>query len=232
MREIVGQVMCSCQSDFTVHDMKALEDYNDKFIWQVAPTHTYLHFVGKDELQRLVSSENGLYNFLQRNTGPDACLKSVGKDERVFLFDGIKMFEMSVDAVSAYWESLREWTLFQWQAYHGMQKLPNDFCIQIDFSDEDCEKYFNEQLEYAKQHNDESLENILRRFKHRVKQSSDHKIVINKDGYAERSFVFREIYGGECHLFGGIIFHGYPEEGYIHNGSTQLVPSFGWQTHT
>lgn len=37
---------------------------------------------------------------------------------------------------------------------------------------------------------------------------------------------------GSRKMNGGIIFHGFPSEGYKQNGSYQISPSYGWSIHT
>lgn len=49
----------------------------------------------------------------------------------------------------------------------------------------------------------------------------------------EHSFYFevcRE--DGRVSINGGMIFHGFPDEGYRQNGSVQLSRSYGWSIHT
>lgn len=57
------------------------------------------------------------------------------------------------------------------------------------------------------------------------------EVVIGMD-YDDKCFSFAELDElGNCHLNGGIIFHGVPGQ-YLENGSCQLSPSYGWQIHT
>ena len=229
MSNFVDGIMRQNQTDFTKYDMELLADYNGEFIWLVAPTHTHLHKISAESLKQMVATEGDLYNLLQGNSWVDAYLNQKNEDERIFIFDGRKLLRYIRDDAKRYWRSLKKWALFQWQVEHGMEPLPSDFTIPVEFIE--CEDYFNEQLEYAKAHNDTSLQDCIDRFNRRIKQGGDHKIVIFRD-YTERSFLFREMYGGKSHLCGGIIFHGYPDEGYRVNDSIQLSPSYGWSTHT
>lgn len=229
MSDLVDRIMVANQTDFTKYDVEALDGYDGRFFWFVAPYHTRLCKVSHQELSRMVESEIGLYLFIQHSTSMDSCLDCHTADEQVFMYDGAGLTQWGNESVRVYWESLRDWTLLQWQAYHGMEPLPSDFTIPIEFNG--CEDYYKEQLEYASQHNDTSLKDIMDSFGRFLKKGSDHKIVISRD-FTDRSFTFAEYYGGRFHLCGGIIFHGYPDEGYMENCSVQLTPSYGWSRHT
>ena len=51
--------------------------------------------------------------------------------------------------------------------------------------------------------------------------------------FGDRNFFFSEIMeDGSCGICGGIIFHGFPNEGFQQNGSVMVVPSYGWHIHT
>ena len=49
----------------------------------------------------------------------------------------------------------------------------------------------------------------------------------------EHCFYFEAIReDGSLSMNGGVIFHGFPEEGYMQNNSVQLTPTYGWSIHT
>lgn len=58
---------------------------------------------------------------------------------------------------------------------------------------------------YAESLKDDSLKNILDRFKNYIRMSIDHKIFLLKDG--EHDFYFEKRVNGKTRLNGGIIFH-------------------------
>jgi hypothetical protein len=93
-----------------------------------------------------------------------------------------------------------------------------------------------EQLEFAKTINDESLQHCLDNLK-QVEENMQERIPgleteIYPD-WAKRSFAFcRKSPKGEFCGNGGIIYHGSPNEGYQEGGSVQIQPSYGWQIHT
>lgn len=62
--------------------------------------------------------------------------------------------------------------------------------------------------------------------------NSDNEYIIGSD-WDKYCLGFHENrVDGLCGLAGGIIFHGFPESGYRENGSVQIEPAYGWQTHT
>lgn len=58
---------------------------------------------------------------------------------------------------------------------------------------------------YAESLKDDSLKNILDRFKNYIRMAIDHKIFLLKNG--EHDFYFEERVNGKMRLNGGIIFH-------------------------
>ena len=232
MQQIVDETMKAFLCDFE-QDLKDLNGYNGKFIWQVADTHTHLHLCDKEYLDKVLENEATLYAYCQGSTWPDACLDCVWAGETIYSYDDDKdvFCEISREEAKRRWKISKESALARWQLYH-MEGLPTDFKIHIEFMCPDTRKYFIEQVRYAAQHNDNSLLDCLRRFRSYMKRGAAHKIMIGRD-FTDRSFVFHEDYGnGRYGLNGGIIFHGYPDEGYKENCSVQLNPSFGWSIHT
>lgn len=148
MSEIVRDIMRSNQTDFTEYDLKSLADYDGVFLWLVHPYHTHLLLLDHKNLAKMVESEAGLYMFCQRNTWEDACLNEMncGKETRLFLYDGgNELAPVSLYFAKGYWEGLRDWTLFQWQAYHGIEPIPTDFNIPIVFASEETEAEYEKQ---------------------------------------------------------------------------------------
>lgn len=232
MQKIVDETMTSFQSDFE-KDLQQLMGYNGKFIWQVAPSHTHLHLCSKQYLDELLEHEPTLYAYCQNSTWAGACLANKWTGEKIYSYDDSKdvFSEISREEAIRRWNICKNAALNRWQIYH-METLPTDFKVRIEFRFPEVKQYFMEQVRYASQHNDTSLLDCLRRFRHYMKRGAAHKIVISRD-FTDRSFQFLEDYGnGKYGLNGGIIFHGYPEEGYKENCSVQLTPSYGWQIHT
>ena len=210
-----------------------LDGYDDKFIWQIAPTHTHLHLCGKEYLDKALENEATLYAFCQNSTWAAACIEGSMRDDKFYCYnnDTGVFEECTQDDARIKWDISKTAALNRWQLYN-MEVLPTDFKVRIEFMSSETRKYFIEQARYAAKHNDSSLIDCLKRFRSYMKRGKSHKIVIGRD-FTDRSFVFHEDYGnGRYGLNGGIIFHGYPEEGYKENCSVQLNPSYGWSIHT
>lgn len=231
MTEIVEKMMTTFKSDFYEHDLKELADYEGEFIWQVHASHTYLHRISEDYLDSLLDNEPVLYAYCQGCTWVEACLDSNWKDEVVYHYDGERLMPMPREMAKSLWGAVKEQALKRYIERTG-NELPTDFKVRIEFRTPDTRKYFIEQVNYATQHNDNSLMDCLKRFRNYMKKTKGHKIVICRD-FSDRSFTFYEDFGNDHYgMNGGIIFHGYPEEGYKENCSVQLTPSYGWSIHT
>lgn len=210
MAEVVRDTMTSFQTDFTKYDMEAMENYDDRFLWFVAPAHTHLAKIGEQYLGDIIGSEEGLYAVLQRNTTPDALLGVDNNEELVFYYDGDKLEKITRSEARHLWGAIRGWMLHSWQVQNKMSALPSDFTIPVKFK---CGySYIKEQLNYAKEIGDDTLKAIFERFKHYSKVNSSHRCEIYRD-FAAHSFTFAFLYNnsktGEevCSLNGGIIYY-------------------------
>ncbi len=232
MAQIVKDTMTMFQSDFE-QDKERLAGYDGKFIWQIAPTHTHLHLCDNGYLDGLLENEATLYRFCQNSTWETACIEGSMRDDTFYKYDDdTGLFEQCTqnDAKIA-WDISKTSALNRWRL-RNQKELPTNFKVRIEFASKETRQYFIEQLKFAWQHNDNSLIDCLHRFRNYRKVGQNHKVVIGRD-FSERSFVFHEDYGnGRYGLNGGIIFHGYPDEGYRENSSVQLTPSYGWSIHT
>lgn len=232
MAKIVQKTMTMFQSDFE-RDLEMLNGYDGKFIWQIAPTHTHLHLCSKDYLDKILESESNLYYYCQGQTWAGACIEGATADDTFYSYDDESGVFETCSKIEARvkWDISKTAALNRWKLYNEAE-LPTDFKVRIKFGSDEIRQYFIEQLRYAHQHNDISLLNCVKRFRNYTKRCAGHKIVIGRD-FSDRSFLFHEDYGnGHYGLNGGIIFHGYPEEGYKVNDSVQLTPTYGWSIHT
>lgn len=210
MNQVVADVMTSFQSDFHKYDMELLENYDERFLWFVAPSHTHLARIGENHLNEIVSTEEGLYAVVKRNVTADVCLAVDNSEELVFYYDGDKLEKVTRVEAKRLWEAVRSWSLYSWQLQNGMCALPNDFTIPLELS---CSfAYLKDQLKYAREIGTTTLVDTLKRFKHYQKINSTHKCVIGKD-FSQHSFTFAFIYtdsrtGEEkCSLNGGLLYY-------------------------
>lgn len=94
-----------------------------------------------------------------------------------------------------------------------------------------CEEKWQKAVEAASEHDDKTLDNCIVRLLHWL-HGRAKKITISRD-YGEHCFFFSEIYeDGSVGICGGIVFHGFKENGYQENGSVMAEPTCGWQIHT
>jgi len=210
MTQVVADVMTSFQSDFHKYDLELLENYDERFLWFVAPSHTHLARIGENHLNEIVSTEEGLYAVVKRNVTADVCLAVDNSEELVFYYDGDKLEKVTRVEAKRLWEAVRSWSLYSWQLQNGMCALPNDFTIPLELS---CSfAYLKDQLKYAREIGTTTLVDTLKRFKHYQKINSTHKCVIGKD-FSQHSFTFAFIYtdsrtGEEkCSLNGGLLYY-------------------------
>ena len=210
MTEVVRDVMTNFQSDFYKYDMEMLENYDERFLWFVAPTHTHLARIGENHLAQFANGDEFVYAVLQHNTTADACLCIHDEQELVFYYDGDKMEQVTREEAAHLWEAIRSWALYSWQLQNGMCAIPSDLTIPLEIS---CGMdYLKEQLRYAQELGTKTLIDALKRFKHYRKINSTHRCVIGKD-FSEHSFTFAFIYtdsrtGEEkCSLNGGLLYY-------------------------
>lgn len=235
--KVIEQMGLLCTEDCTdlQYDWKALEDYEGTFIWceRSEGKYTDLIKLDFDKYCDYLSTERGMYMFAQ------------GGD----IARGVLDYRKNDDTCNWYihYEGTNNLVEVTWQTcnnlYSGFIKdvlgtlkhegfvMPTDFKIPIHFG-EHCFCYVMEQVRYAQQHGDNSLLECLRRLRRYRKVSDYDEIVIYRD-YEDRSFQWcHKSRGGNVEINGGLIFHGYPSEGYRENGSVQLEPQYGWSIHT
>ena len=210
MNEVVRDMMTSFQTDFTKYDMELLENYDERFLWFVAPSHTHLARIGESYLSEIVSNEDGLYAAVKRNLTADVCLGADSNEELVFYYDGDKLERITREEARHLWNAVRSWFLHSWQVQNGMRELPDNFTIPVKFN---CSlSYVKEQLRFAQEIGTTSLIEALKRFRNYNKINSSHRCEIGRD-FVDHSFTFAFVYNdsktGEkkCNLCGGLIFY-------------------------
>lgn len=232
MSETVCDVMRSYQIDFYSKDLNLLHDYEGEFIWQVSPTHTHLSLIDPNKMVKdMETNEYALYDYARNDTWAAACLNCRCSDELIFYYDGKSdmMVQIERDKAIATYNERKDEAIAIYKQQVGV--LPSDLKVRIEFASKEVRSEFIKQVKYAQEHEDGSLMDCVKHFQKYPKHTHDHKFVIYKD-MCERCFQFTEYLNGRVGLHGGIIFHGYPKEGYKQNGSCQIEPSYGWSTHT
>lgn len=233
MTEIVESTMTSNKSDFYKYDKPYFEKANlddTPELWIVGELHTYNLWLGtfeeefnNNEIIRWeyvggVNSASSTLNYSERNW----------KDDKVFLVTSDEVRQINHKQAKEVLRDVMTPVVVKWKEKNG--PLPKPRHVDVKFHNitlsqlrglfKDCEA-----------HGDRSLTNILRRFHKYTRIASDHVIDVfyRKE---DNEFTFVECVNGDDRLVGGIIFHGWPETGYLANYAVQIDPDYGWSMHT
>ena len=231
-REIIKQMIQiagSERADDLSYDIAVLKDYEEQFVWSISGTTcTALQLCSKEIIKFQLNTESGRYRYARDGHRLWIC----DHDDSKYYWCGAKGSNQLIEITRTQAEN---WSGMQYEeALQEWKADGNEFPTRLIVGELkiNCPAtYLEEQLQYAKKHNDNSLDNILKRLSDRPRCADNHYIHIDKD-FAERSFIFTEFINGKVEMRGGIIFHGYPDEGYKENCSVQLTPLYGWQVHT
>ena len=95
-----------------------------------------------------------------------------------------------------------------------------------------CKEKWCKALTASREHYDKTFAECIMRLMGFYSWEGVTEVNIYSD-HAEHSFYFEVIReDGSRSMNGGMIFHGFPGEGYQQNGSVQLSRSYGWSIHT
>ena len=229
MSNIVADVMTSFQSDFENFDRPYIENaYNSKFpmIWIVGKSYTYLLHLGEYE-ENFRENEVARYAYVQGGNPFFSFLDALGGDH-LFLIEPDGVREITEKQVREVCRDIVTSVAEKWMKENG--PLPTRVQVPVKFFNITLSKV-KELIRECEAHNDKSLIEIFRRFHNYRRVATDQYIQISYNpGYNE--FTFCEYTNGKQGLVGGIIFHGWPETGYMVNGSYQMEPTYGWSSHT
>lgn len=231
-REIIKQMIEIAGSDRAgdlSYDIMALANYDGQFVWSIyGERYTGLQKCSKELITKELNTERGKYYFA--NNGFPFMLQTWADSK--FYWCGAEgsnhLVEITKEQAIGWCKRQYEEALLDWKS-EG-----NEFPTKLIVGDLkiNCPiDYLQEQLKYAEEHKDDSLSSIIQRLENRPRVADNHYLQIDKD-CTERSFIFTEVVNGVVEMRGGIIFHGYPDEGYKENCSVQLAPTYGWQMHT
>lgn len=216
MSNIVADVMTSFQSDFENFDRPYIENAdNSKFpmIWIVGKSHTHLLNLGEYE-EHFSKNEVARYAYVQGENPFFSFLDALGGDH-LFLIEPDGVREITEKQAREVCRDIVTPVTEKWMKENG--PLPTRVQVPV--------KFFNITLSKVKELIRECEAHNYRRV------ATDQYIQISYNpGYNE--FTFCEYTNGKQGLVGGIIFHGWPETGYMVNGSYQMEPTYGWSSHT
>lgn len=95
-----------------------------------------------------------------------------------------------------------------------------------------CKDNWCKALELSCEHYDKTFGDCMLRVMNYFAWKDVKEVNIYND-YDENCFYFTVVReDNSMAMNGGIIFHGFPETGYLQNGSVQLEKRYGWSIHT
>lgn len=95
-----------------------------------------------------------------------------------------------------------------------------------------CKEKWCKAMEASREHYDKTFAECVMRLMNFFAWNGTKEVNIFPD-FDEHCFYFTVIReDGSISMNGGMIFHGFPGEGYKENGSVQLTRSYGWSIHT
>lgn len=229
MTKIVETLMTSWQSDYYKYDKPTIEKAtieNFPKLWIVGESHTFM--LDLSAYKEMFNTEEYIrYCYAQGDDTFSAWIDHVGAD-KIFHITEFGVHQIGIPMARQIISETVEPVVKAWESEHG--KLPTNFKVQV-FFDFTSTSEVIALIRDCEAHNDDSLIRILRRFRKRRKCASDHHIIV-KYLREFNEFKYEEIYNGETMMEGGIVFHGWPETGYMTNGSIQLTPQYGWDHHS
>lgn len=229
MKNIVADIMVSFQSDFEKYDRPYIESVGSSMfpmIWIVGKSHTYLLKLGEYD-KNFNENETARYAYVQSGNPFFSYLAALSNDH-FFLIESEGVKEITEKQAHKIARNIVTPVVERWMKENG--SLPTRVQVPVEFFNIKLSK-IKELIRECEAHNDNSLIDIFRHFHNYRRIATDQYIRISyKPGSNE--FVFCEYIDGKQGLVGGIIFHGWPESGYMKNNAVQLIPHYGWSKHT
>ena len=196
-----------CRKDFEIYS-KTLKETTEPFFWMVREYGTSLVKLGVSEIQRWFSNEVLRMAIFREMSMPLDSLMYYTNSGcgawKLFYLDGLTLTRISKmdmltifnNLVCAYWADKTN----EFKEEFNMCNKP----LEIKFASIEAERAFNQSLEYAKELNDNSLNECVSRLSKWVRIAVDHCIVLSCD-FTEHGFYFQEKVNGEPKICGGII---------------------------
>lgn len=231
MADVVATKMTSFQTDFYNYDQPAIEQANPNqfpYLWIVNECHTRMASLGGYEEE---FNDNPATRYAYA-AGDDSisfylspqCLRAT---DLIYLITEDNICQIDVNKAK---EAIRDYTIpayEKWKALYGEIKSKR---VTVKFDLISYSK-LREIIQDCHNHNDDSLMNIFRGF-HRIRRvADDHTMTIRYHKHSNE-FACVEHFNGEDHMIRFVIFHGWPETGYMTNNSIQIDPHYGWASHS
>lgn len=231
MGNVVDEEMESFQTDFIDYDKPEIENAASSdfpYLWIVSKFHTRCYSLGKYK-DNFFATPSMRYAYADGDDNVSYLLDShlLDKSDRIFIISEDKICEVGPHGAN---QAIRDYVIpavKEWEPLYG-KLVPKRVRVKFDLLPY---AKLRELIQECRDHNDDSLWSILKRFHNRRCVAEDHKITVKYCAW-NNEFVWFEHYNGEDHIIGHIVFHGWPETGYMSNGSIQLTPSYGWASHT
>lgn len=229
MAEVVEETMEAFQSDFYKYDKATImfEGFKFPFIWIVGKSHTHMMKLGNYK-EIFFQCENIRYDY-QRCHNPWSYFLTesyYAKDKWFFVSEeGLREIDrnQAKNIIMDYVNPVVE----QWKAENGPLPKLTKIPIKLNGISNDSLKAL---IYDGHAHGDDSLLQCLKA-RRTPRVAKDHYVEITYDsGWNE--FWFSEQVNGQTRICGAIKFHGWPETGYMTNGSIQIDPHYGWSSHT
>lgn len=193
--------------DFSI-DEKSLAGKNEPFVWVVYESGTMLQLLGKSFEDKLEEQQFRMRLFGNRLFPIIGMLYRMNemKSKRfhVFYYDYLELREIKKEDVEKLYLGIWGEQIEQLKRKYKDEAEEVGKPIEL-VCKYDCEKFLEEQLQYARSLDDASLGSIMERLRNRGRDAVDQKIFLMKDG--EHDFYFEERINGKMRLNGGIIFH-------------------------
>lgn len=231
MADVVEMKMTRFKTDFFNYDKPTIEKADSNqfpFLWIVNECHTVMPELGgyeeafnnSAEIRYAYADGDDMYSFYLSS-------QYLHDTDLIFLITKDDICPIDVEKAK---EAIRDYTIpayEKWKARYGEIK-PKRVTVKFDLIDY---SKLREIIQDCHNHNDDSLMEIFRRF-HRIRRvADDHTMTIRYRKHANE-FACIEHYNGEDHMIRFVIFHGWPETGYMTNNSIQIDPHYGWASHS
>ncbi len=231
MADVVEKKMTRFQTDFFDYDkpkIEASEASQFPYLWIVSELHTYMPCLGGFE-QDYFNNIRTRYAYADGDDGFSSYLHhSLLKDtDLIFIITEDNIWQATPAQAKG---AIKDYTVpvyEKWKALYG-EIVPKRVTVKFDLIGL---SKLRELIEDCHKHHDDSLMAIFRRFHNMRRVADDHEVLIRYHSHSNE-FACIEHYDGEDHMIRHIIFHGWPETGYLTNGSIQIEPKYGWASHT